>query len=81
MANATRKPPVIVPDVIVLELTPDEAATLKGVTNSIGGDPLTSPRRHMDSISDALLEAGVFANPVPRRHGSIYFKNYPETAW
>lgn len=65
MAEATRTIrdkviTTIVPEtVIMLTLTGEEAATLRWITQSIGGDPTFSRRAHADNIGRALLDAGL----------------------
>ena len=46
-------------DVVVLTLTKEEAKTLGTLTHFIGGCPRRSRRKHMDSINNALVSAGV----------------------
>ena len=62
MAKASRLtiPPVPVePKVIItLELSIEEAETLRGVTQRIGG-PVDGRRGHMSAIGKALSDAGV----------------------
>lgn len=47
------------PGNVVLELTPDVAATLLLITRFIGGDPRHSRRKHVDQIAEALWGAKV----------------------
>lgn len=64
--------------VYTLELTEDEALTLRVVLNNIGGDPRTTRRHLTDAINNALYEAGVntlvepFAMRAVGNH-SLYF--------
>lgn len=44
---------------VVIELTLEEAETLRGVCKHIGGCPINSPRKHIDSISAVLDKAGI----------------------
>lgn len=44
---------------VVLELTMDEARTLRDICDCIGGDPRRSRRGQMDAIKDGLEAAGV----------------------
>ena len=81
MAKASKLtiPPVPVEPkvVIMLELSIEEAETLKGITNRIGG-PLKGRRSHMDAIALALYDAGVRGNiaegEVDQKNRAIYFK-------
>ena len=62
-------------DEVTLKLTGEEAATLRLITSRIGGPP-RGRRGHMDSINQALHEAGVEqADPklIDEQHRSIYF--------
>ena len=65
MAKATKTtiPPVPVEPkvVITLELSIEEAETLKGVADRVGG-PLEGKRSHMGAISLALYNEGVRGN-------------------
>ena len=80
MAKATRTtiPPVPVEPkvVITLELSIEEAETLKGITDRIGG-PLTGRRSHIGAISCALYDAGVRGaiedSEVEQQNRAIYF--------
>ena len=80
MAKATRTtiPPVPVEPkvVITLELSIEEAETLKGITDRIGG-PLTGRRSHMTAVHRALYDAGVRGNiwddEVEQSNRAIYF--------
>lgn len=68
MAEATFNPavypdPTPIKDAeIVLKLTPEEAATLRIVFGSIGGDPAYSLRKHTNSVDASLSEVGVDIN-------------------
>lgn len=63
---------------VALELTLEEAQTLREVLGSVGGSPSQSGRGFADSIYDALVEAGFSQLPqelfVPSRQ-SIYFED------
>ena len=80
MAKATRTtiPPVPVEPkvVIMLELSIEEAETLMGITDRIGG-PLKGRRSHMGAISWALYDAGVRGtiedSEVEQQNRAIYF--------
>lgn len=50
----------VVEKVVSLELSPEEAQTLTGVLNRIGGSPTSSGRMHTDAILDALSGVGVW---------------------
>lgn len=41
-------------DHVQITLTPDEADTLLAITAWVGGDPYKSPRKHIDSLREAL---------------------------
>lgn len=81
MAKAVRIPPEVQPTSdmrdVQLTLTEYEARVLKFVCARIGGAPgSATPRGAMDSISDALWDAGVsagdfFSKPESR---AIHFK-------
>ena len=62
MAKASKLtiPPVPVEPkvVIMLELSIEEAETLKGITDRIGG-PVDGRRSHMNAVGRALYNAGV----------------------
>ena len=81
MAKATRTtiPPVPVEPkvVITLELSIEEAETLKGITDRIGG-PLKGRRSHMEAISSALYFAGVRCSigdsEVEQSNRTLYFR-------
>lgn len=68
--------------VVVLELTEEEAVTLRAIVGSVAGDNTKSPRKHTYSIYDALNKAGYdywsnskVAHAVDRMTGSIRFSN------
>ena len=62
--------------VIILELTPEEAAGLKCMMQRIGGNPDNSIRKHSDAINDALVGAGITWQKTSCHDNadSIYFK-------
>ena len=74
---------------VTLELTLDEARTLAVVLARVGGDPDHSPRKHGQSVSDALESVHISSSGAPE-HGlisrgvgtgvgaSLYFDDYPE---
>jgi len=66
-------------DVIILELSPLEAAGLRCLLQKVGGSPETSIRGQVQHISDALLGAGVKWQPAydicETGKGSICFKD------
>lgn len=69
--------PAVTEERVVLELTVDEAAVLRQVTNNIGGkEDGFSPRGMMDNIGRALRDAGIGSTTYPRRPGmgSLYFE-------
>lgn len=55
-----------------LTLTADEAETLAAIAYRTGGDPDTSPRKHVASVGAALSAAGV------RQPGNRYDDVHPE---
>ena len=67
------------PDRIRLEMSIQEARTLKQVCNLIGGDPMQSARMHMDAINEGLVKANISTahHPLIREYNgplaSIYF--------
>jgi hypothetical protein len=62
---ALRDVVTVVEDIVVtLTLTLEEASALLQVSNRVGGSPIHSPRGRMDSIRQALEQAGV----VPTSH-------------
>ncbi len=65
------------PDRIRLEMSIEEARTLKQVCNLIGGDPLHSARRHMDALNRGLIQSAINEASHPLtdkfKRGSIYF--------
>ena len=80
MAKASKLtiPPVPVEPrvVIMLELSIEEAETLKGITDRIGG-PFKGRRSHMSAIALALYDAGVRGtiedSEVEQQNRAIYF--------
>ena len=80
MAKASKLtiPPVPVEPkvVIMLELSIEEAETLKGITDRIGG-PLYGRRSHMNAVGRALYDAGVRGtiddDEVEQKNRAIYF--------
>lgn len=70
MAKATKKAVVTA---YVLELSEAEASALLGVTWRVGGDVDRTPRKHTDSIGNALLAAGAERTDDRLVSGSIYF--------
>lgn len=87
-ATAKLKQPVIQPlESVTLTLNPDEVQTLITVLNRIGGSPSNSPRKHTQSISDALHDAfnsmgalidtsGIKFDDQISRPGTMYFKDF-----
>lgn len=61
MASASIETPIIKPppQVVVLRMSREEAATLKQVLGCVCGPP-SGPRGQMDNIATALALAGVF---------------------
>lgn len=83
MAKATliqEEPVVPPPSGVVLELSMEEAETVRRVAHYVGGHTLDSRRRHISSIDQALYAAGVGMGPDDLHrdsHGhvpSLYFK-------
>ena len=80
MAKASKLtiPPVPVEPkvVIMLELSIEEAETLKGITDRIGG-PGYGRRSHMNAVGRALYDAGVRGtiedDEVEQKNRAIYF--------
>ena len=74
MAKATKQQ--ITTYTITLEMTQDEAETLKGVTELIGGSE-TGKRGHMYKIGHALFDAGIRAgfteSDIDPANRAIYF--------
>lgn len=74
-----------------MELSLDELKTLRAVFNRIGGDPNSGPRKHVDSMSNAI-DGGVghsrydwsWAEPeislMSKRRDGIYFNDYGSEA-
>jgi hypothetical protein len=68
---------------ILLTLTPDEADMLAAVLGKIGGSPSDSPRRHQESIRNALRRVGLnydSAASWPLLSGHLRFGDYPRPA-
>jgi hypothetical protein len=86
MAEAKKTSEVIRRDLVVLTMTTDEANTLRAVLRHVAGDPLGSPRKHVDSISDALIAARVDGgderNLITRQMGKtgLEFRPYGSSA-
>lgn len=57
MATATTRP--ISQRIIILELSEEEAETLRCVVRSVAGSPTISRRKHTHSIENALRGVGV----------------------
>ena len=74
MAKATKQQ--ITTYTITLEMTQDEAETLKGVTEFIGG-PENGKRGHMSKIGHALYDAGIRSgftgSDIDPANRAIYF--------
>ena len=86
------KPEQVVPAVteekIVLELSKDEAETLREILQYVGGDPTYSPRKHAESLLKALRDAGVgriakvdkdglrTENVLEEGYNNLFFLNY-----
>ncbi|MER5883107.1 hypothetical protein ABT160_04705 [Streptomyces sp. NPDC001941] len=73
---------------VTLTLTIEEAETLIAVGSLVAGDAETSPRRHYEAITEALLKAGVRdftasgSHPfdyLKRSHPGVAFRSYPLT--
>lgn len=64
---------------VVLEMTVQQAETMRAICSRIGGSPANSRRRDTDAIKEALDEAGVIEAGVSldpyfsKCGGSIYF--------
>lgn len=69
---------VVEEDVVILELSVDEAKFIATVLDFVGGDPGSSRRRYQESISSALGEAGIPSgyphDDIDREVPGIYFK-------
>jgi hypothetical protein len=71
---------------VTLSLTLEEARTLAAVYGRVGGDPDRSPRKHADSVLDALADVGIVGRGalerdlLPSVAGAIFsyiaFDNY-----
>lgn len=77
MTKATLKEAVPVRVGVILELTPDEAETLKRIGMLVGGEPNRSRRKHIDAINSALTSVGVVAPRAIDKlvKGEIYCTN------
>lgn len=84
MAKANVKTKQVI-ETVTLELNMDEYSTLVAILNRIGGSPFNSPRKHAQSIQEALMpladwdEYGHPVNNLVIRDnfgGSIYFNDY-----
>ena len=72
MAKVTKQR--ITTDTIILEMTQDEAETLKGVTEFIGG-PENGKRGHMSKIdpANAGIRSGITESDIDPANRAIYF--------
>src|SRR5882724_2843473 len=66
----------------VLTLSPDEAKTLVAAYAKVGGCPSSSPRKHTQSVADALYGVGLHYEKdnghYPYMDGGIICRDYPE---
>jgi hypothetical protein len=88
VAEAEKKTKVVRTEFVEVKLSVDEANTLRAVLSMVAGSPTNSPRKHVDSVSDALKNAGIdggierrlIGRPIGSRSG-LEFGPYPgETA-
>lgn len=78
MAEATineRITRVVKPQGVTLELTMDEAQTLRDVLAKVGGSPRVSRRRHIAALSKAMEDAGIYYGDLQDMTGSVYFED------
>lgn len=76
MAKATvneRITRVVKPQGVTLELTMDEAQTLRDVLAKVGGAPRESRRRYITAVSRAMEDAGIYYGDLKDMTGSVYF--------
>lgn len=90
MAKATANMEVIRKiESLTLTLKEDEVNTLIAILRRVGGDPRHSPRKHADSIMDAVCTAlniddAVYDDTAPKesalvcKNSSIYFDDYKD---
>lgn len=83
MATARREKPAFVPppDVVVLELSEEEAQAIADVSGYIGGDHHNSPRRHWNAVEDALEAVGFtwrHRDPFVSDSGSVLGLTYKD---
>lgn len=66
---------VVYDDLINLAMTKDEAEALQWVLEKVGGDPLCTPRKHIEEIYNALYLAKVKTLdwPAQEKCSSLYF--------
>lgn len=58
-----------------LSLSVDEASTLMALFQATGGNPVESSRRHIDTMYNSLLHAGIAHDGLKHpTEGSVYFK-------
>lgn len=55
----TERPVTVHAPRYLLTLTPEEASVLRAIFYRIGGSPTDSPRRYVEAMSRALIDAGV----------------------
>jgi hypothetical protein len=80
---SVKKTVTVMEDAVSLLLSKEEAETLRSIFRKIGGSPVNSPRKHADSIDDALQGAGIASMSARIQGGhtnSIYFADYEEEA-
>lgn len=61
---------------ITIELNLDEIKTLQHILNNVGGDPITTPRKHAKNIQKLILDEtgiGESGKNNGMSEGSIYF--------
>jgi hypothetical protein len=84
MAKAEKKTETIRRDFVELKLSAEEANVVFAVLGRVAGDPLASPRRHVNAVYDALKVARVDGGdekPLLGRPGStggLEFRPYAD---
>jgi hypothetical protein len=91
MANATANMQVIRKiESVTLTLNENEVNTLYAILRRIGGDPKYSPRKHADSMLEAICDAmnienSAYCEYTPKestrisdKYRSIYFEKYED---
>lgn len=66
---------IVHPGKVSLELSENEAQALRDLLGNVGGDPVQSRRKYVDTILNGLQECGIYRSGAEDKTGTIFFNN------